>query len=669
MGDLKDLAEVDAALLKQGDWRLLRSAEGARYLSWSEDGGALGWIDSGNGNLRVWMFGGEPTARPILGTAGTNVADYLTLNRNGTQAMVGVHAFSYTPQILDHLEHRLYAIGGPQRMAARSTPSPLLKHSGAVFAGDRLLLLETLLAEAPDLGPWAMPRELKALWFSPGFDRSAINLDLRGVDYTLLDLTPTRALTPTWAPLARKVFLGMGVTQDGENTRPRLVVRGLKLNGSYPGAFAELGQSGNYEFDVPGAPLSLTAAPNGAFFVYTHGPVGAFQDSGFGPSYRLAEDGHFATSSKGIWFLRPGRDPVFVPQPFNKPCYEVAWRPGGLEIAVATDLDEDGRLDVCLYDLTDQLRNMQRRRSLLEDVQAEEDARQAAVTKAREEKAQHTAARKARLVAKERKRAARKQQAATILAQRAKVIQRQKLLEARKNKEETYQRSLQAAQKSLKSGHFLEASAAAQEAAEARPEALEPLHVQALAALRQRQFGEAEKNFRALFQHPDLPENRKPQMEAQALLAAGRAKLERSQVGPGLASLARSISKWPAKENPAYAQLIGECLDRKLYSDGLRFVDRWIKSGAGEKARRLKVRLHSGTGDHEQAIAMAQALVQEHSFSAPEKVALGNAYLAAGKAEKALRLFREARTLAPDFPGIEGHIFEAESRKVLGKEK
>jgi hypothetical protein len=60
--------------------------------------------------------------------------------------------------------------------------------------------------------------------------------------------------------------------------------------------------------------------------------------------------------------------------------------------------------------------------------------------------------------------------------------------------------------------------------------------------------------------------------------------------------------------------------------------------------------------------------VRKNSFSAEEKVLLGDALLAGGKPEEALRLFREAKTLAPDQEGIDSRIFEAESAEVLGSQ-
>jgi len=48
------------------------------------------------------------------------------------------------------------------------------------------------------------------------------------------------------------------------------------------------------------------------------------------------------------------------------------------------------------------------------------------------------------------------------------------------------------------------------------------------------------------------------------------------------------------------------------------------------------------------------------------KILLGDALLAAGKGEEALRVYKEAQALAPEHSGLDAKIFEAESRQLLG---
>lgn len=670
--DLSDLAALDPELLLQGDWRLLRTGAAARHLSWSGDGGALGWIDVSRNRLEVWMFEGSPVSRPLPGEGRPGHVDYLSLDQDGSRALVGVHRFRQAPQLLDQLDHFLVATDGPERLLASSPPSPHLRLGGAAFAGDRVMLLQTTLSERGPVAPWSLPGELRALWIPADFESPEADLDRRGVDYTLLDAPPTRTLPPAWAPVAERMFLGMGVTrEDTPEADPVLVLRGLKKNGSHPGVFAELEQPGNLAFQVPGAPLSLAPAPDASLFAYTHGPVGSFLDQGFGPSFQLSEDGHLARISKGFWLLRPGKDPVLVPHPHGASCYQVAWRPDGLEIAVATDLDEDGLVDLCLYDLTAVLRNQQRRQAIAAEIaRTEREAAEAAARKAAQAEAQRQAAeaRRQAAAAREREEAARRRQQearARAAAEAEREAEAQRQAAAR---EAQRLAKLEEARLALEAGEATRAVAAVQAAEDLGAEGPETRALAAAALLSQGRFPEARDRFQELAGDGSLPAARRRSFEARALLAEGEIALAEGKVGPGLASMARSLSRWPDGSNPAYPRLVEECHQRKLSSDGQRFVRQWIENGGGDPARILEVRLLSGAGEHDQALQRARELVHRNSFSAPEKVLLGDTLLAADQAGEAVKIYQEARTLDPEFPGIEDKLFGARAQEAATRD-
>jgi tetratricopeptide (TPR) repeat protein len=693
--DLVDLASLEAPLLQKGTWRLLRSGENARHVTFSGDGLTLAWIDEARLDLRVWTMGGEPVREELDGSW----VDYLSLDQDGTRALVGLHHFQREEteaagvQIIDDLRHLLRAVGGPEALLASCRASTVQRHGQASFVGDRVLLLESDLALFPG-APWPVPTDLEALWLEPSFQAPPIDLDLRGVAYTLLRRPATRALAPAWAPLADKVFVGMGVDLGGVEARPpRLVLRGLKPLGSHPGAFAELGHAGNLEFDVPGAPLSLAASPDGKMFAYTHGTAGGMVDLGETAGMRLVPDGVLARPSPGIWLLRPGRDPVRVPHPHEAPVYEVAWRPNGLELLVSTDLDEDGTLDLAVYDLTPVLRNQQRRWAVLGKPRpADQAPRVAAAPPASAAPAApepSAAATPEEPVPTEPAAEPPEATEAPPVEPAAPAPTKAAAAPSRPASGEL-ERLVAAGEKALLAGHAVDALARSDEAAELAPEAFAPAWLHARAAHSAGDLEGAGQGYRELLEHPGLPADVKPQVQARANMVDGQELLTRRKVGPGLAKLARAVGQWEAGENPAFAVLVHECVERKLFSDGLRYAERWVKAGGGEErklfsdglryaerwvkagggdvARESQVRLLSGAGRHDDAIELSRALVRKNSFSAEEKVLLGDALLAGGKPEEALQVFREAKTLAPDQGGIDSRIFEAESAEVLGSQ-
>ncbi len=584
--DLRDLSNLDPHLLKQGTWKVIRSAENARHLTFSGNGKSLGWLDEANMSLRVWTFHGEPKEKRLKSGSAGSWVDYFSLDETGTRGLVGLHRFQREESpaggvyLSDSLSHLVFTFEGQASEAAHSSASEALRHSQGVWFGPDVFLAQTVLREAPALSPWSYPESLKALWFAPKFGSSPVNLDRRGVSYTLLDATPTRVLKPSYAPLSQRLFLGMGVSNPRHPTGlPKLVLHGLKKRGSFPGAFAELGQTRNLEFQVPGAPLSLAAAPDGNLFAYTHGAAGTLIDLGDRVGIRMAEDGRFAKPSHGLWLLRPHKDPVFVPHPQDAPCFEIAWRPDGLEIAVATDLDEDGIADIALYDLTPVLRNQQRRRAMLQSPSRE---------------------------------------APDIAPLRA-------------------------------------PAPAPKPASKTLPAPV----------LRPRQSPAAGLASPPV---PATPSSSQSGSQARAERATSQAErlLSQNKIGPGLSQLARSIKLWPAANNPAYERLAKECIRRKLFSDGIGFIEKWIAAGGESPAKRYRVRLESAAGRHEKAILGALALCKENPFSSQEKELLGDIYYAAKSWDKALEAYRESKTLDPQRADLDAKIFQSESSMVLG---
>lgn len=652
------LVGLDAAHLDRARWTVARQGGGSRLVTWSGNGKALAWVQRPTGprpEVSIWHLGHQVFTQTLHQLIPPTWIDYLALDEEGLVVAAGLHALEPDGQggITDRYEHRGADVGGASWQIGRTRPAGFLRHGRGLIARQRLFLLQADLVPAALL-PWPAPARLKSLW-APLRAPQPADFAILGTSYVIDEAAPTRVASPAYARDARRAFAAMGVTKGGKpGANPTLVVRGIPDGGSRPAAFATLGQEGSLEFSVPGAPRSLSASSDGGALAYVHGraPVPAFE--GETPIVREVEDGHYAVDSKGFHLLDDRGRTLFVPTPGGQVVHELAWRPGGLEIALSADWDGDGDLDLVVFDPTEAVREGKRVLHMRAEIARQEAAARAEAEAARKAAAARKQAREAaaRQRAEAERRAADEARAAAEAAELARAEREAAAQQAAEAAAaEAYQQAMDAAREALASGDFAAVHAHAERALAADPEGAEPVFLRAWALFATGRRGEAAEPLRALSERTDLGALR-PQVESLLLSCEGAEALEAGSIVDGLRALDRAVTSWPEAQNPAWGRLTAECAARNLWFEGLTFTDRWIEAGGAKEAQRVKVELLLGSGDFEEAEELATDLVRADLFDPRAKVLLGDAQLAGGNAKAALRSYRSAQALAPNLPGL-----------------